>query len=143
MPVERLAEMLDRFQKNDPGRGRGALMRDLLPVLDRVVVERVVWPLRSLNGLVLLASDDWRTPWHVVVEVDTPPFPNISALASAPTAGSLPAYEVWVNRGRDRARELRLDRGRANDFDTFGVARTPNDAATLSLEAMIRSGGWT
>jgi hypothetical protein len=67
VPVERLAEMLDRFQKNDPGRGRGALMRDLLPLLDRVVVERVVWPLRSLNGLVLLASDDWRTPWHVVI----------------------------------------------------------------------------
>jgi hypothetical protein len=45
--------------------GRGMLQ--LLPGLHEACAARAVWGLTSHDGLWLLASDDWQSPWRVFV----------------------------------------------------------------------------
>lgn len=75
-----LESMTARFERDDPGRGRGAAMVGLLRALDASLdasAEGPVWLLRSLTSVVLLSSEDWQSPWHVRIDVDAFPFPNL------------------------------------------------------------------
>ena len=45
-------------------------MLELLPHLERVCAEPVVWCLVSMHRLVLLTADDWQSPWLVFIQHD-------------------------------------------------------------------------
>ena len=43
-------------------------MLQLLPVLEALCLNVTVWGLTSMQRLCLLADDDWRSPWFVIIQ---------------------------------------------------------------------------
>lgn len=87
------------------------LLLDALPAL---AARYEVWGLTSLYTLVLLAEDDWRSPWWVRVSYDL----------------------------QGHAYHVRYDLADGPWLVT-GLAYSVQDALVRIETAMIRSGGWT
>ena len=95
----------------------GALMLSLLPRLAEVCAPFHVWGLTSLHRLVLLAADDWRSPWLVYI-------------TAIPDDG----YRIeYRNVDADAPRPKTIVEGVGSDAAT---------ACRLVLSAMSHSGGW-
>jgi hypothetical protein len=116
-----LGDMLESYQRDPPDGGRATLLPELLPLLDAAVGERRVWLLRSLNHLVLLARDDWQSPWFVTV---------------SPRAGLdiEPCYGI--------AFPSRESNERWPEDCSSGLARSTERAAEMVAIAVELSGGW-
>jgi hypothetical protein len=110
---------LDDFYANvaEGGSRGGAAMIELIRRLRNLPDERRVFGLTSLHRLCLLAADTWRSPWFVI----------ISALDE-----------------RNYRIEYRLPDAAApwpNAYVT-GEAQSQDEAVSMILTAMERSGGW-
>lgn len=73
----RFAEVCERYRADalDPRDEEDChLMLVLLPLVELACRSYgPVWPLRSVTGLVLLAEDDWHSPWYVRIRPTTRP----------------------------------------------------------------------
>ena len=116
MPIMNLGDMLESYRQHPPDGRRATLISELLPLLDAAVGERRVWLLRSLNNVVLLARDDWQSPWLVTIspsaEPDTAPYYRIAFQSRA-------SNESWPE---DYADGLALTKERAAEMVAIAVA---------------------
>ena len=93
------------------------LMLALIPSIERLCVDIPVWALLSHERLCLLAADDYRSPWHVIISaepfdesydlrylmaLDEAPWPNAIVCGGAASA-SQAADMVHVAMLRSRA----------------------------------------
>ena len=73
MPLMLLREVQEHYEADAlESREDCRLMLALLPLLEEVCKPYPpIWPLHSLTSLVLLARDDWESPWFVRIRPNT------------------------------------------------------------------------
>lgn len=119
MPLMRLREVREHYEADALDSPEDCqLMLVLLPLLSEVCKPYPpVWPLPSLTGLVLLARDDWESPWFVRIDPNTYSAQSYRVIARAPADAS-------------------------SQQDTLVIATTAEEAAR-AVDAGIRySKGW-
>jgi hypothetical protein len=100
---------------DDVSAGIGRAMLELLTSLEPLCAMYDVWGLTSLNTLVLLAEDDFRSPWYVRVV-------------------GLRGYEIRYL--------MHPDEAPWPDAVVAGEGDSVADAVAMIETAMVRSGGW-
>ncbi len=95
-----------------------AQMIELIPLLEEVCAPVEAWGLLSHERLCLLAVDDFRSPWYVVIAAQ-------AFVGGYDIRYILPAHEApWP------------------DATVGGHAQTSRDARHMVRTAMVRSGAW-
>jgi hypothetical protein len=78
MPLKRITDQKSRTieefyldlaveQVAEPWRQSGKAMSTILEQLNKIFNSDTIWCLTSIDRLVLLREDDWRSPWFVIV----------------------------------------------------------------------------
>ncbi len=128
MPLRRISEQKSRTiqefyvavieeQKASTWNDSGKTMLSLVQRLDELFTNDIIWCLTSHYRLVLLADDDWKSPWYVLVS-------------------SLDHKEIYV--------EYRMpdDLKPWEDATVKGTANSIDKAVEYILIAMQRCEGW-
>ncbi len=105
-------------QKASTWNDSGKTMLSLVQKLDALFPDDTIWCLTSLDRLVLLTDDDWKSPWYVLIS-------------------SLDHKEIYV--------EYRMpeDLKPWEDATVKGTANSIDKAVEYVLIAMQRCGGWS